>query len=104
MTMTTRQRSGRRPAIWRPVRGVASALLTLHREQSLVSELRWQANRATVRGGGPLTWVLALDGYRLSGSHVSRFARRGHRRHALSRQTAMTPSAGTMSPAGIHRD
>ena len=30
----------------------------------------WQANRATVPSTGPLTWVLTLDGYQLSGSHL----------------------------------
>ena len=67
--MTTDQHTNRQPAIWRVVRGVAAALRTLHREQTLMWELWWQANRATVPRTGPLTWVLALDGHRVAGNH-----------------------------------
>jgi len=70
MTMTTSQHTHRQPAIWRSVRGVASALRTLHREQTLMWELWWQANRVTVPSDGPLTWVLTLDGRRLAGSYL----------------------------------
>ncbi len=70
MTMTTSQHTRRRPAIWRSVRGIASAVRTLHREQALMWELWWQANRATVPSDGPLTWVLTLDGHRLAGSDL----------------------------------
>jgi hypothetical protein len=71
MAMTTNQHTHRQPAIWRSVRVVALALRTLQREQSLMWELRWQANRAEVASGdGPLTWVLTLDGYRLAGSYL----------------------------------
>jgi hypothetical protein len=59
------------PAVWRFVHVVASALLTLQREQSLMWELWWQANRATVSTrDGPLTWVLTLDGHRLAGCYL----------------------------------
>jgi hypothetical protein len=68
--MTTSQHIQRQPSVWRFVRGVTSALRTLHREQTLMWELRWQANRATVPSDGPLTWVLTLDGRRLAGSYV----------------------------------
>lgn len=71
MAMTTNRYTHRQPAIWRSVRVVASALRTLHREQSLMWELWWQANRAKVASGdGPLTWVLTLDGYQLAGSYL----------------------------------
>jgi hypothetical protein len=68
--MTTSRPTQRQPSIWRSVRGVASALRTLHREQTLMWELRWQANRATVPSDGPLTWVLTLDRHRLAGSYL----------------------------------
>lgn len=68
--MTTSQHTQRQPSVWRFVRGVTSALRTLHREQTLMWELWWQANRATVPSEGPLTWVLTLDGRRLAGSHL----------------------------------
>jgi hypothetical protein len=70
MTMTTSQHTQRQPSIWRFVRGVASALRTLHREQTHMWELWWQANRATVPSDGPLTWVLTLDGRRLAGGYL----------------------------------
>jgi hypothetical protein len=71
MAMTTRQHTHRQPVIWRFVRAVASALHALQREQGLMWELWWQANRATVStGNGPLRWVLTLDGYRLAGSYL----------------------------------
>jgi hypothetical protein len=68
--MTTSQHIQRQPSVWRFVRGVTSALRTLHREQTLMWELRWQANRAAVPSDGPLTWVLTLDGRRLAGSYL----------------------------------
>jgi hypothetical protein len=71
MTMTTSQHAPCQPSIWRSVRAVASALRTLHREQTIMWELWWQANRATVPSEGPLIWVLALDGHRLAGRYVT---------------------------------
>jgi hypothetical protein len=68
--MTTSQHVQRQPFIWRFARGVVSALLTLHREQTLMWELWWQANRATVPSEGPVTWVLTLDGHRLAGGYL----------------------------------
>jgi hypothetical protein len=68
--MTTSRRVQRRPSIWRSVRWVGSALRTLHREQTLMWELWWQANRATAPSDGPLTWVLTLDGHELAGSYL----------------------------------
>jgi hypothetical protein len=50
-----------------PRRGV---LLHVHREQTLMWELWWQASRATVPSTGPLRWVLTLDGDRLAGNHL----------------------------------
>jgi hypothetical protein len=70
MTMTTAQRTRRQPAIWLALCWVASAVRTLHREQTLMWELWWQANRATVSSDGPLTWVLTLDDYQLAGSDL----------------------------------
>jgi hypothetical protein len=70
MTMTSGQHTQRQPFIWRSVRAVASALRTLHREQILMWELLWQANRATVPSDGPLIWVLTLDGRRLAGGYL----------------------------------
>ena len=68
--MTTSQYIHRQPAIWRLVRGAASGLRALHREQTAMWEVWWQAGRATVPSDGPLTWVLALDGHRLAGSYL----------------------------------
>ena len=70
MTMTTSQHTQRHPPIWRAVRWVASALRTLHREQTLMWELWWKANRVIVPSDGPLTWVITLDGRRLAGSYL----------------------------------
>jgi hypothetical protein len=56
--------------LWRAVRRAATALRHAHREQTLIWELWWQANRATVPSAGPLRWVLTLDGRRLAGSHL----------------------------------
>jgi hypothetical protein len=52
------------------VRRAAAALRHIHREQNLMWELWWQANRASVPSSGPLTWVLTLDGHRLAGCHL----------------------------------
>ncbi len=74
--MTVSQRTSRTPpatigaTLWPAVRSAAAALRHLHREQTLIWELWWQANRATVPSAGPLRWVLTLDGHRLAGSHL----------------------------------
>jgi hypothetical protein len=68
--MTTDQHTHRQPAIWRVVCRAGAALQTLHREQTFIWDLWWQANRAAVLSTGPLTWVLTLDGHRLAGSHL----------------------------------
>ena len=54
----------------RAVHRAAASLSRVHREQTLMWELWWQASRATVPGTGPLRWVLTLDGHRLAGSHL----------------------------------
>ena len=43
----------------------------MHREQALMWELWWQANRASVPSTGALRWVLTLDGHRLAGGHLA---------------------------------
>jgi len=68
--MTASQDTRRRSAAWRAVRRAAGALRHIHREQALMWELWWQANRASAPSTGPLRWVLILDGHRLAGSHV----------------------------------
>jgi hypothetical protein len=69
--MTASQSTARQPgAVWRAVRRAAAALWALHEEQGRMWDAWWQANRATTPDSGPLTWVLTLDGYRLSGSHL----------------------------------
>ena len=68
--MTANQDIHRQSAAWRPVRHAAVALRRIHREQALMWELWWQANRASAPTTGPLRWVLTLDGHRLAGSHV----------------------------------
>lgn len=68
--MTANQDIHRQSAAWRPVRHAAVALRRIHREQALMWELWWRANRASAPTTGPLRWVLTLDGHRLAGSHV----------------------------------
>ncbi len=76
ITMTVSQHTSRAPAatigatLRRAVRRAAAAPRHVHREQTLMWELWWQANRATVPSGGPLRWVLTLDEHRLAGSHL----------------------------------
>jgi hypothetical protein len=48
----------------------AAALWAMQELQGRMWDAWWQANRATVPDSGPLTWVLTLDGYQLSGSHL----------------------------------
>jgi len=69
--MTAKRRTFRwSQDVWRAVRCAAAALWALQEEQSRMWDAWWQANRATVPDSGPLTWVLTLDGHRLSGSHL----------------------------------
>jgi hypothetical protein len=56
--------------VWRAARRVAAAPWALQEEQGRMWDAWWQANRATVPESGPLSWVLTLDGHRLSGSHL----------------------------------
>lgn len=56
--------------VWPAMCRAAALLLTVHGEQARMWEIWWQANRATVPGLGPLTWVSTLDGYRLAGGHL----------------------------------
>ena len=76
ITMTVSQHTPRTPpptigaTLRRAVRRAAAALWHVHREQTLMWELWWQANRETVPGTGQLRWVLTLDGHRLAGSHL----------------------------------
>jgi hypothetical protein len=60
-----------RRARWRRAAGRAAAALgRIHYEQVYMWEAYLQASRASVPEDGPLTWILTLDGYRLSGSHL----------------------------------
>jgi hypothetical protein len=68
MTASQYTRS-RIPGMCRAVRRAFAALGPTRAEQILMQEAWWQANRA-VPETGPLAWVLALDGYRLAGSHL----------------------------------
>ena len=68
--MTTNQHTRGSGCLWRAVRRAWAALLHAHREQTLMWELRWQANRVTVPETDPLTWVVTLDGHRLAGRHL----------------------------------
>jgi hypothetical protein len=76
ITMTASQHTTCTPpatigaTVRRASRRAAAALRHVHREQTLVWELWWQANRATVPSTGPLRWVLTLDGHRLAGRHL----------------------------------
>lgn len=71
MRMTADEPTSRRFArVWPAVRRAAALLLAVHREQARIWEIWWRANRATVPGTGPLTWVLTLDGCRLAGGHL----------------------------------
>ena len=55
----------------RTVRRAARILRDLHREQVHTWEIIWQASRAVPAARtGPLRWVLTLDGYQLTGSHL----------------------------------
>jgi len=54
--MTASQDTRRRSAAWRAVRRAAGALRHIHREQALMWELWWQANRASAPSTGPLRW------------------------------------------------
>jgi hypothetical protein len=74
--MTVSQHTTRTPpatigaTLRQAVHRAAAGLRHIHREQTLMWELWWQANRATVPSTGPLRWVLTLDGHRLAGSHL----------------------------------
>jgi hypothetical protein len=73
--MTGSQHTSRTPAATigatpRPSVPRRAAPRHVHREQTLIRERRRQANRATVPTGGPLRWVLTLDGHRLAHSHL----------------------------------
>jgi hypothetical protein len=68
--MTSSQDIHRQSAAWQAVLRAAAALRHIQREQALMWELCWQANRASAPSTGPLRWVLTLDGHRLAGSHA----------------------------------
>jgi hypothetical protein len=69
--MTAKRRTSRwSQGVWRAALRATAALWAMQEEQGRMWDAWWQANRATVPDSGPLTWVLALDGYRLSGSHL----------------------------------
>jgi len=68
--MTASQDIHRQSAAWQAVRRAAAALRRIQREQALMWEVWWQANRAAAPSDGPLRWVVTLDGHRLAGSHV----------------------------------
>jgi hypothetical protein len=57
--------------VWRAVFRAAAALWAMQEDQGRMWGAWWQANRAIVPDSGPMTWVLTLDGYQLSGSHLS---------------------------------
>ena len=70
--MTAKRRTSRwSQGVWRAVHRAAAALWAIQEEQSRTRDAWWQANRATAPDSGPPTWVLTLDGHRLSGSHLS---------------------------------
>jgi hypothetical protein len=50
--------------------GAARALGRIQAEQARMWDAWSQAHRAAVPEEGPLTWVLALDGYRLAGCRL----------------------------------
>jgi hypothetical protein len=68
----TASRRTTRPAmaVWRTARRAAAARWAMQEEQGRMWDAWWQASRPTMPDSGPLTWVLTLDGYRLSGSHL----------------------------------
>jgi hypothetical protein len=68
--MSTDQPTRRSPGIWRAMRRAARALGRIHSEQAHMWDTWVQAHRAAVPEEGPLTWVLALDGYRLAGCRL----------------------------------
>ena len=70
-TMIASKHTHVRSATWRALRHAATALRHVHREQALIWELWWQANRASVPSTGALRWVLTLDGHRLAGGHLA---------------------------------
>jgi len=68
--MSADQRPWRSSALWRAVCCVGRAMVHVHDEQLYAWEAWCQANRAAAPEEGPLTWVRALDGYRLAGRHL----------------------------------
>ena len=52
------------------IRHAARALRAVQDEQVRMWEAWWQANRAVVPETGPLTWVLTLNGTKLTGRHL----------------------------------
>ena len=75
--MTASRDIHRQSAASRGVRRTAAAPRHIHREQALMWDLWWQANRASAPSDGAPRWVLALDGHRLAGSHLSAARRAG---------------------------
>jgi len=59
-----------RGRVWRAICRAAAYVATIHREQSLMWDAWWQANRVSGPDSGALTWVLTLNGHRLAGSHL----------------------------------
>ena len=68
--MSTDQPTRRSPGTWRAMRRAARALSCVPAEQAHMWDTWSQAHRAAVPEEGPLTWVLALDGYRLAGCRL----------------------------------
>jgi hypothetical protein len=56
--------------LWRALRRAAHVIREFHAEQVHHWERYYLASRALVPRDGPLAWVPALDGYRLTGSHL----------------------------------
>src|SRR5262249_45977526 len=96
----------------------AAALWAMQEEQGRMWDAWWQASRAAMPDSGPLTWVLTLDGYRLSGSHLpppETPAREApHDPSPRTTRPALAPAydlgrsatwwiAGTVAQRGVHR-
>ncbi len=54
----------------RAIRRGAAAVRELHGDLVQASECRCLSGRAAVPRPGPMAWVLSVDGYRLTGSHL----------------------------------
>jgi hypothetical protein len=125
ISMTTDQHTRRRPAIWRAVRGVAAALRTLHRENTLGSCGGKPTGRpspapAHSPGSSPSTatsWPAATSPPHPAPPPETRYERRLRSNSLLSRQdmwSGLGCSSGSLAltlkrghadpPAQLHQD